>query len=226
MPDSPDIAAAAAIFGDPTRARILTALMADRPLTATELARHTGVTKPTISAHLARLSESGFVAIRQEGRHRFVRLAHADVGRALEALMNVAERAGLTRSVPGPDEPSMRKARICYDHLAGDLGVLVFDGLVKRGALEASGSDVSLTSTGERLFADQGIELEALREHRRPLCLPCLDWSVKRHHLAGALGAALLDRCLRQGWARRDRRTRTLHFSAIGERSLRAAFAR
>jgi hypothetical protein len=100
----------------------------------------------------------------------------------------------------------------------------LFDGLVKSGALHAAGKDVWLTSVGQALFARHGITMDQLRQERRPLCRPCLDWSARRHHLAGSAGAALLELCLTEGWARRDRHSRVLHFSAVGERELRANF--
>lgn len=216
----PDVARVAALFADPTRAQILAVLMAGRPLTATELVRATGVTKATVSAHLARLQAARFVTIRRKGRHHFVELADPDIGAAIEAIMHVATRIGWSHG----GDSALRKARVCYDHLAGDLGVRLFDGLVKSGALHATGKDVWLTPVGQRLFARQGITMERLRGERRPLCRPCLDWSARRHHLAGSAGAALLELCLKEGWARRDRHSRVLHFSAVGERELRTTF--
>ena len=133
MKDGPNIARVAGLIGDPARAEILTALLADRALTATELAAVAGVTKQTVSAHLAKLVDARLLAVEAQGRHRYFRLAGSDVARLLESLMGVAFRTGAVRLVTGPREPALRKARVCYDHLAGELGVLAYDGLVGRG---------------------------------------------------------------------------------------------
>ncbi len=228
MNDGPDIAAVAALIGDPTRARLLTALLADRALSATELAAIAGVSKPTISAHLDKLLRAALVAVDPQGRHRYFRLAGADVARLLETLMGVAWRTGSVRLRGTPTDPALRRARICYDHLAGELGVRIFENLISIGALDAraAGDEPALTATGESLFTRLGVDFEALRRGRRPLCRACLDWSERRHHLAGALGAALLARILEQRWARRARDSRALHFSALGEQALLRAFAR
>jgi hypothetical protein len=119
----------------------------------------------------------------------------------------------------------MRKARVCYDHLAGDMGVMMFDSLVRKRRLRVSGEGVSLTDDGARFLAAQGVEVDALRSGRRPLCLACLDWSARTPHLAGAVGAVLLERILERGWARRRRGTREVWFSVVGERALLRSLA-
>jgi len=220
----PDIASIAALVGHRARARILTHLMAGRAFTATELSRAAGVTKQTTSSHLSRLLGSRLVVVESQVRQRYFRLAHPDVGAALESLMGVAQRVGVQMDASHPD-PALRKARVCYDHLAGELGVLVFDSLTQRGLLRTSDRGLSLTEPGERFVEQLGIDLATLQGQRRPLCLPCLDWSAGRHHLAGALGAALLGRCFALGWAKRHRGARVVHFSALGERALRARFS-
>jgi DNA-binding transcriptional ArsR family regulator len=227
MEPLPDIAAAAALMGDRARSAMLLALMPGQALTATELARSAAVTKQTASAHLAKLLAAGLVGVEQTGRHRYFRLAGPDVGAAVESLVRLAERTGAGRASrvrTGPADPGLRKARVCYDHLAGELGVLVFEHLVQRGVLTLARSGLALTERGERFCADFGIDAAQLALGRRPVCLLCLDWSERRHHLAGALGAALLERMLDLKWARRDRKSRALVFSALGERALRARF--
>lgn len=225
MKDGPSIARVAALIGDPGRAEILTALMGGQALTATELAHVADVTKPTASGHLAKLLDTRLVAVERQGRHRYYRLADRDVAQLLESLMGVAQRAGAVRLATSPREPALRKARVCYDHLAGDLGVLVYDGLVRRGVLSAEGNAVELTREGERFCREHGIDLEAASASRRPLCRTCLDWSVRRHHLAGSLGAALLAHCFAHGWARRVEGSRVVAFTAPGERALVERFA-
>jgi DNA-binding transcriptional ArsR family regulator len=224
MKDGPNIVGIAALIGDHARAEILTALMTGQALTATELAQVAGVTKQTASAHLGKLLEAQLLAVAVQGRHRYFRLADRDVAQLLESLMGVAYRVGAVRVRSSPREPALRKARVCYDHLAGELGVLVFDSLEQRRYLRNGTEGPELTGPGRKFCTNLGIDLEALKRQRRPLCRPCLDWSVRRHHLAGSVGAALFSRCLEFGWARRAKGSRVVNFSATGERALRAQF--
>jgi DNA-binding transcriptional ArsR family regulator len=221
MKDGPNIVGIAALIGDHARAEILTALTSGEALTATELAAVAGVTKQTVSGHLAKLLDARLVAVESQGRHRYFRLGGRDVAQLLESLMGVAYRTGAVRLRASPREPALRKARVCYDHLAGELGVLVFDGLEQRRVLRPASDGIEVTRSGRRFFAGIGIDTEALATRRRPLCRACLDWSVRRHHLAGALGAALLDRCYQLGWARRAKGSRVVNFSPSGEKALR-----
>ncbi|MCO4094809.1 MAG: helix-turn-helix transcriptional regulator [Acidovorax sp.] len=225
MKDGPHIARIAALIGDSARAEVLTALMADRALTATELADIAGVTKQTISAHLAKLLDAGLLAVESQGRHRYFRLADHDVAQLLESLMNVAVRAGAVRLRNSPREPALRRARVCYDHLAGEVGVQLHEALLRQGYLHATDNGLAVTRAGAEWFAHQGIDTAVVARQRRMLCRPCLDWSERRHHLGGALGAALLQRLLERGWARREKDSRVLHFSAEGELALRAWLA-
>ena len=225
MKDGPSIVRIAALVGDHARAEILTALMGGEALTATELAEVAGVTKQTVSTHLAKLVDAQLLAVESQGRHRYFRLAERDVAELLESLMGVAYRAGALRIRSSPREPALRKARVCYDHLAGDLGVLVFDSLDRRRWLRSRGAALELTSNGKRFCREFGIDVDALARQRRPLARACLDWSVRRHHLAGAVGAAVLNRCLALGWARRAKSSRVVVFSDAGERALRERFS-
>ena len=217
MKDGPDIARIAALVGDPARANMLTALISGRALTAKELAYHAGVTPQTASSHLAKLEQGRLVVPRKQGRHRYYQLSGEDVALVLEGLMGLAARAGHLRSRTGPDEPALRRARVCYDHLAGDRGVQLFDSLIRRGFLGMVGKRVEVTSGGASFFGDFRIPLADLRSARRPLCRVCLDWSARRSHLAGGLGAALLQRFYDLKWARRDAQSRAVIFSRHGE---------
>jgi DNA-binding transcriptional ArsR family regulator len=219
MKDGPNIARIAALLGDPARADVLTALMADRALTATELAAIAGVTKQTMSAHLSKLLDAALVAVDQQGRHRYFRLADEDVAGLLESLMGVAFRTGAVRLLSSPREPALRKARICYDHLAGELGVTAYEALLRHGALEISQERLRLGASGAEWFRRVGIDTEAAAGQRRTFCRPCLDWSERRHHLAGSLGAALLSRLQQLKWATRDRNSRVLRFTPRGQRA-------
>lgn len=222
MKDGPSIARIAALVGDPARAEMLTALMGGQALTATELAATAGVTKQTASAHLARLVEARLLALEAQGRHRYFRLADRDVAQLLESLMGVAYRAGAVRLRSSPREPALRRARVCYDHLAGDLGVMVYEGLRERGWLEMRGGTLALTRKGAAALEGAGVAVDP--SQRRPLCRTCLDWSVRRHHLAGALGAAILQHCYARRWAQRVQGTRVVAFTPAGERCLRENF--
>jgi DNA-binding transcriptional ArsR family regulator len=224
MKDGPNIARIAALIGDHARAEILTALVAGQALTATELAQVAGVTKQTVSTHLAKLLDARLLEAESQGRHRYFRLADRDVAGLLESLMGVAYRAGALRVRPGPREPALRKARVCYDHLAGELGVLVYDSLAQRRLLQVREGAPQVTRQGEQFFRELGIDMAKLTGERRPLCRACLDWSMRRHHLAGALGAAILKCCYDAGWARRVKGSRVVSFSTGGERALRERF--
>jgi len=224
MKDGPNIVGIAALIGDHARAEILTALMTGQALTATELVAVAGVTKQTTSSHLAKLLDANLVSVASQGRHRYFRLADDDVAQLLESLMGVAYRVGALRVRSSPREPALRKARVCYDHLAGELGVLIFDSLKKRRLLTFVDALPELTRQGQRYCREFGIDVQALARERRPLCRACLDWSMRRYHLAGALGAAVLGRCLDLRWARREKASRVVSFSAFGEKALREQF--
>jgi hypothetical protein len=139
--------------------------------------------------------------------------------------MGVAQRVGATRLQTGPSEPALRNARVCYDHLAGDVGVQLFEALQQRRVLKVADDGASLTDHGIKFFATLGVDIDALNNKNRPLCRLCLDWSVRRHHLAGALGAALLTCCFDRGWARRKPKSRIVDITPSGSRALREHFA-
>jgi len=224
MKDGPDIARLAALIGDPARANMLTALMSGKALTASELASEAGVSLPTASAHIAKLEEGGLVRLRKQGRHRYAGLANADVADLVERMMGYAAQHGMKRVRTGPRDAEMRKARVCYNHLAGEMGVHLFDSCVRRGLLVENGDEVVLTEAGGDFFATFGLDLDALARTRRPLCRSCLDWSARRTHLAGALGTAVLDEIYHRMWARRRPGTRVVVFTPKGEREFLHAF--
>ena len=224
MKTGPDIAVVAALLGDPARANMVTALIGGVALTAGELAREAGVTAQTASSHLAKLAAGGLVEVRRQGRHSYYSLSGDDVARVLEGLMGLAARTGHRRTRTGPAEPALREARVCYDHLAGDLGVALLDGLVARGAIARSEEVIQLTTAGAAFLAGFGIDMPSLSRSRRPVCRACLDWSVRRSHLAGALGAALLAQLFHLGWARRVADSRLVAFSASGRAQFLATF--
>lgn len=225
MKDAPNIAAIAAMVGDPARANMLTAMLNGAALTATELALEAGVTKQTASSHLGKLEAAGLIAVEAEGRHRYYRLADADVAGLLETLMGVAARAKALRARPGPKEPALRRARLCYDHLAGELGVAMFDAFLKhKWMLPGPEKTFALTRLGRVKVSTFGVDIAEVEAGARPVCRACLDWSVRRHHLAGALGAAILECVFDRGWATQKRGSRVLEFTPGGEAGLQRVF--
>ena len=227
MKAGPDIAMVASLVGDPARSNMLTALMTGRALTASELAHQAGVTPQTASSHLAKLEAGGLIEQEKQGRHRYYRLADPDVAAVLEGLEGLAARAGHLRVRTGPKDPALRRARVCYDHLAGDLGVQMLDSMKRQRLLRQRKQDVELTAEGGRFLAETlQISADDLAHPRRPLCKTCLDWSERRHHLAGTLGAALLNRFTELKWAARDAApgSRVVNFTRQGEKRFAALF--
>jgi DNA-binding transcriptional ArsR family regulator len=218
MKDGPNFSAVAALLGDPARANMMTALMDGRALTASELAHEAGVTRSTASGHLSQLTDAGLIAPVRQGRHKYFRLSANDVAAVIEGLMGVAARTGQMRSRTGPHDPALRRARVCYDHLAGETGVRLFDRLRAKRFLTGSEYTLRVTPAGVGFLERAGIDIEAMAKGRRPLCRACLDWSERRAHLGGALGAAMLDELLSRGWARRLGKSRALAFTRTGER--------
>jgi DNA-binding transcriptional ArsR family regulator len=224
MSNGPNITRIAAAIGDPVRAEMLTALMAGRALTATELATHTGITKQTGSTHLRRLLDARLIAMHAQGRHRYFAIANEDVAQLIERMTGIAADASAIKLHTGPREPALRKARVCYDHLAGELAVRMYDRFRHARWLHFDTEALTLTKDGEASVARFGVDLERVRTPKRVLCRACMDWSERRHHLAGALGAAILERILERGWARRERASRLIVFRPSGERAFQQAF--
>jgi len=222
MKDGPIIASVAALLGDPARANMLTALMDGRALTVSELAAAAGVTLQTASGHLSKLDAANLLVAEKQGRHRYFRLSGADVAHVLEGLMGLAQRTGAVRVRTGPKDHALRKARICYDHLAGERGVEMLDASYRLGLIDDVGNPV-LTDAGKSFFSCLGVDVEALQKGKRPLCRHCLDWSERRNHLGGALGAAVLDNFIEKGWARREE-GRVISFSANGMQAFAKTF--
>jgi DNA-binding transcriptional ArsR family regulator len=214
------LAEVGALIGDPARANILAALIDGRAFTATELSCIAGVTPQTASGHLAKLTQANLLAVERQGRHRYFRLASPLVGNMLESVMALAAIQLPPRRTSRIDV-AMQTARSCYDHVAGRLGVALADVMIQRGyvALDSDGGEV--TADGKRFLAEFGAQLPA---SRRILCRPCLDWSERRWHLAGAAGAALFTRCLELQWLERRRGSRALTITASGRRGFTARF--
>ncbi len=221
----------ASLAGDPARAAMLHALMDGRALTASELARVAGITPQTASGHLAQMTAAALLQVEQQGRHRYHRLATPAVARMIESIMQVASAAKMTAMRPppvtGPRDTALRAARTWYDHLAGRLGVAIVEALVSGGHVELTHDAGLVTDSGVALFKQIGIAMASPTAGRgnstRVLCRPCLDWSERRPHLAGAIGAALCARSFEAGWIRRIKDTRAVEVTPKGWRLFRDA---
>jgi len=242
MSGDANISIPAALLGDPSRARVLLALADGRALPASALAAEAGVTASTVSGHLAKLSDAGMLTVERHGRHRYYRVASPQVVHALEALAQIAPQAPIRSLRQHTRALALRQSRLCYDHVAGRLGVALMRALIDSGALQggdgihhpdsaptdrlsAAGHDIDyrLTSHGATTLTQLGVELDALSARRRPLIRYCLDWTEQRHHLAGALGAALADRLFELDWLRHTPQRRAVRLTDAGRAGLNDA---
>ena len=219
------IAEIGAALGDTGRVRMLTALLGNEALTAGELAHEARVTPQTASGHLTRLIETGLLACLRQGRYRYYRLASPAVAELLETMMVAAAGAAKPRSRPRSDkDAALVRARTCYDHLAGRLGVAIAEQMVTGRHVEWNGDGGVVTASGARLLADLGLDLETLARRRRVFCRPCLDWSERRFHIGGAVGAGLAERLAALGWTKRSPNSRAIVVTAAGEKGLAETF--
>lgn len=224
------LAQTAAAIGEPARASMLLALMDGRALTATELAAVAGVTPQTASSHIALLVSAQLLAMERQGRHRYHRLASPAVAAMVETMMVQAATSVLTSPKPvrtGPRDIAMRQARTCYDHLAGRIAVAIADAMMANNELELGAKTGTLTELGLERLRRMGIDIAVLSDNRtsnRPMCRPCLDWSERRPHIAGAIGTALLDHFVTTGWLRRSKGSRVVHVTPAGRAALEREF--
>ena len=221
MREGPDIARIAALVADPARSAMLIALMDGRALTATELAGLGGITKQTASSHLGRLVDGEVLTVEAQGRHRYFRLAGPEVAALLESLLVLAHGPSPAFAPSTPHR--LRAARTCYDHLAGELGVTLHAHFMARGWLVREADELAVTPAGEVAFSAWGVDVQAARARRRRFACACIDWSERREHLAGSLGAALLQALQARGWVLQDLDSRALALTAKGAAALKAA---
>jgi len=224
MDGSPNIAKIGALIGDNTRAQMLSTLMHGKALTASELARESGVTAQTASTHLAKLESGGLISLRKQGRHKYFTIANDDVAALLETLMGLSAGSEPLRTHTGPRDAAMCDARVCYNHLAGNKGIQLYNCLIENRYLTLRSGVLSLSRKGQKFMQDFGIDLESLNDSRTPLCRECLDWSERRSHLAGSLGRALLSRFETLKWIKRDRTSRVVTFTTRGEKEFNLTF--
>jgi DNA-binding transcriptional ArsR family regulator len=218
----------ASLFGDPARASILQALLDERALTSTELASVAGIAPQTASGHLNQLVEAGLLKMEKQGRHRYFRLANPRIAQLFETLMQVtAETKPVTscKVRTGPKDLALRTARTCFDHLAGQLGVAIADAMISKGIIELTDDGGFVTEGGHAFLQRVGIQFPAgPRHYSRMTCRPCLDWSERRPHLAGQLGAAFCRHCIDVGWVRRRDGSRAVEITPIGQRAFHELF--
>jgi DNA-binding transcriptional ArsR family regulator len=217
----PGLSRIGALLADPGRAAMLWALMDGSARPAGELTLIAGLSPSAASAHLARLTDGGLLALEVRGRHRYYRIASPDIAASIEALANVAQAAAPQRPTPRPARTvpvDMRYARTCYDHMAGELAVRVYERLVGDGLLTREGDSLEATPAGAQRLAGWGIDVASQRARRRRFACTCQDWSERRPHLGGALGAALLDAWSSHGFIERAERPRVLRVTPSGRR--------
>jgi len=209
----PNYALIAGLIGDATRARMLSALMAGKALTAMELAVEADITAQTASSHLAKLVDAQLLIARKQGRHRYFQLHRPEVAELIEKLFNVAATSNI---LTGPVDQRLRSARICYDHLAGSIGVALYDSLTIQNYLVDDGEETHLNEKGRLFFENVGVNFDEFDRSKRPTCKSCLDWSERRNHLAGKLGHWVLDDIFAKKWAHRESGSRLVHFTTQG----------
>ncbi len=219
-----DISKVGALLADAARAAIIVALCEEHALPASELAERAGISVSTTSIHLAKLMEAGWVELEQYGRHHYYRLTSPQIAKLLEQAMSVAPTKSalkLESERTHHQHDDLRLARTCYDHLAGKLGVALTDALMQQDVLKVIDKDFTLTGRGEVMLQDLGVDLAVAARQRRAFARRCLDWTERRDHLGGALGAAICSTWIEQGWVQRQEQNRALHLTSVGEVQLR-----
>ena len=213
----------ATMIGEPVRAKILWTLMDGRAYTARELAIGVETTPQNLSMHLGKLLRAGLLAVEAQGRHRYFTFSRVEVAYAIEAMANlVPAEQGIRKDM---DAVPIKFCRTCYDHLAGKVGVLITEGLLRQKLIVYRDKELDVTQKGMQWFAEWGIDCGELRRQRRAFAKPCLDWTERRHHLAGALGAALLEKMLEAHWLRRMAQSRAVVVTARGRQALETHFS-
>ncbi|MDK1287925.1 ArsR/SmtB family transcription factor [Pseudoalteromonas umbrosa] len=219
----PNISLVAGLIADPARSKMLMALMGGKALTATELSVEAEITAQTTSSHLGKLVDGKLLQVRKQGRHKYFQLKGQHVAAMLEQLLIITSLSK-PQTATGPSDPRLQFARVCYDHLAGELGVKLYDALVSADMLQDFGEQSVLTDKGKEHFSNLGVDVAAFEKAKRPICKSCLDWSERRNHLAGSLGKWILDFTFKKKWAERDLDSRAISFSAKGLKSFRETF--
>ncbi|AZH27811.1 MULTISPECIES: winged helix-turn-helix domain-containing protein [unclassified Paenibacillus] len=225
MSTNSNVAMIASLVSEPSRAAILTALLDGRFHTASELAHMAGIKPQTASFHLAKMTEAQVVTVEKQGRHRYYGIQDPEVAQVMESLLSIAPPVPIKSFKQASENEAIRLARTCYDHVAGHLGVQIMSFFIQRGILSEDQDGLHITQQGEIFFADFQIDLKNTRQKRRSFSHKCLDWSERRHHLAGALGSALLDRLFELHWVEHLPTTRAIRITAEGKRGFKEVFS-
>lgn len=217
MKANSNVAVIASLVSEPSRAAIMTALLDGRFHPASELAYMAEIKPQTASFHLAKLAEAGVVSMEKHGRHRYYGIRNQEVAQVMEMMLSIAPQVPITSLKQSVQDKAVRYARTCYDHLAGYAGVQITEGLLARGFLRKEQQQFAVTASGEHFFTELCIDLAHVRKQRRSYSHCCLDWSERRHHLAGALGHVLLKRWIELQWIHPLPDTRAVHVTAAGK---------
>ena len=220
----PNISYIAKLIAEPTRAIILDCLMNGQALPASELAYMAKVSHPTISSHLSKLVEGNLLVSEQHGRHRYYRLASAEIAEVLEKLGTIAPAAEVRSLRQSEQQKQVRHARTCYDHLAGALGVKITEALLKMEVISLKDAEFIVTEQGKKWFLEFGINIEEANKKRRIFAKPCLDWSERRYHISGWLGSAISNHFFDQGWITRAKESRAVQLTQLGTKALKDQF--
>ncbi|OAZ39207.1 ArsR/SmtB family transcription factor [Paenibacillus polymyxa] len=225
MSTKSNVAMIASLVSEPSRAAILTALLDGRFHTASELAHMAGIKPQTASFHMAKMTEAQVVTVEKQGRHRYYGIQDPEVAQVMESLLSIAPPVPIKSFKQASENEAIRLARTCYDHVAGHLGVQIMSFFIQKGILSEDQDGLHITQQGEIFFADFQIDLKNTRQKRRSFSHKCLDWSERRHHLAGALGSALLDRLFELHWVEHLPTTRAIRITAEGKRGFKEVFS-
>ncbi|MDX8366739.1 ArsR/SmtB family transcription factor [Cytobacillus sp. IB215665] len=224
MSGTPDLAKVASLVSENSRAAILTVLLDGRFHPASELAYMAQIKPQTASFHLTKMVDANLITMEKHGRHRYYSIRNQEVAQVMESLLSIAPRTEIRSLKQASEDKAVRFARTCYDHLAGSLGIQLTDSLVKSGILCNNTTEFEVTDKGEEFFASLQINLQEVKNKRRAFAHKCLDWSERRHHLAGALGNALLERILELNWIQRSPNSRAITITTAGKKGFKDIF--
>ena len=210
----------ASLIGDPTRASILWVLLDGRAFTATELAVSVNTSPQNISMHLGKLLEADLLCVEKQGRHKYYRFSNKEVAYAVEAMANLVPKPEVSLKNKPENYPPIKFCRTCYDHLAGKIGVALTDSLLEQKIIIEKNNAYEISPEGEKWFSRFGINIEEAQKQKRIFLKPCLDWSERRNHIAGSIGALLLNKMIAEDWLRRTKDSRAMIITGKGEKEL------
>ncbi|MGO4772383.1 ArsR/SmtB family transcription factor [Flavobacterium sp. W22_SRS_FK3] len=208
------------LIGDPTRASILWTLLDGRAFTATELAIAVQTSPQSLSMHLAKLLAADLLSVEKQGRHKYYKFSNKEVAYAVEEIANLIPKDKISAIKKTENYPPIQFCRTCYDHLAGKIGVALTDSLLEQKIIVEKNNAFEISAVGEKWFSDFGINLEGAQKQKRIFLKPCLDWSERRNHMAGSVGALLLNKMIKEDWLRKTTNSRVITITGKGEKEL------